>query len=252
MQIEIIDDCSDKVDIQKIINDNWKGRVKYTRLSRNVGHSFNFTESVRKAQGELVHLLHDDDLVKPGFYKTMAGLFSKYENIGAAFCRQEYIDDDDQFMFFSEPEMEEAGILDDALVKLAQKQRIQYCAMVVKRKAYEEVGGYVTKNIGCEDWEMWVRIAAHFPIGYEPEALALYRIHRTSMTLTDMRSGQDMRFLREAADIFTQYLPEEKRKEVSLFRNKHYAVYSLNNAKRMYDEFKDEEGAAAQLSETII
>lgn len=67
-----------------------------------------------------------------------------------------------------------------------------------------------------------------------------------------MRTGQDMRFLREAADIFTQYLPEDKREEVSLFRRKHYSVYSFNNAKRMYEEFNDEEGAAAQLSETII
>ncbi|MEO7356299.1 MAG: glycosyltransferase, partial [Ignavibacteria bacterium] len=251
MQIDIVDDCSTKVDIPKIIEENWKGRVGYHRLPKNVGHSFNFTESVRRAKGELVHLLHDDDLVKPGFYSKFENIFNKYENIGAAFCRQEYIDDDGKFMFYSELEMEEMGILDDALVKLAQKQRIQYCAMVIRRNAFEQIGGFVTKNIGCEDWEMWVRIASRFPIAYEPEALAQYRIHRKSMTLTDMRSGQDMRFLREAADIFTQYLPEEKRKEVTLFRNKHYAAYSLSNAKRMFEEFNDEEGAVAQLSETI-
>ncbi|MDQ3194011.1 MAG: glycosyltransferase, partial [Bacteroidota bacterium] len=252
MQIEFVDDCSTKADLEKFIYDNWKGRVEYHRLPKNVGHSFNFTESVRRARGEFVHLLHDDDRVKPGFYTRFESIFRKYKDAGAVFCRQEYIDDDGKFMFYSEPEMEETGILDDALVKLAQKQRIQYCAMVVRRKVYEQIGGYIPKNIGCEDWEMWVRIAAHFPIAYEPEALAEYRIHRKSMTLTDMRSGQDMRFLREAACIFTQYLPEDKREEVTLFRQKHYAVYSFNNAKRMYEEFNDEEGAAAQLSETII
>ncbi len=252
MQIDIVDDCSTKVDIPKIIEENWKGRVGYHRLPKNVGHSFNFTEAVRRAKGQLVHLLHDDDKVKPGFYEKFAAIFRKYEEAGAVFCRQEYIDDDDQFMFYSEPEMDETGILKDAVIRLAEKQRIQYCAMAVRRKVYEQIGGYIPKNIGCEDWEMWVRIAAHFPVAYEPEALALYRIHRKSMTLTDMRSGQDMRFLREAADIFTQYVPEEKREEVTLFRNKHYAVYSFNNAKRMFEEFNDEEGAAAQLSETII
>ncbi|MEP7147056.1 MAG: glycosyltransferase, partial [bacterium] len=252
MQIEFVDDCSTKADLEKFIYDNWKGRVEYYRLPKNVGHSFNFTESVRRARGEFVHLLHDDDRVKPGFYTRFESIFRKYKDAGAVFCRQEYIDDDGKFMFYSEPEMEETGILDDALVKLAQKQRIQYCAMVVRRKVYEQIGGYIPKNIGCEDWEMWVRIAAHFPIAYEPEALAEYRIHRKSMTLTDMRTGQDMRFLREAACIFTQYLPEDKREEVTLFRQKHYAVYSFNNAKRMYEEFNDEEGAAAQLSETII
>ncbi len=251
MQIEVVDDCSNKVDVERIIEDNWKGRVLYHRLPKNVGHSFNFTESVRRAKGELIQLLHDDDKVKPGFYTKFEDIFKKYETTGAVFCRQAYIDDDDNFMFYSEIEMENTGILEDALIKLAQKQRIQYCAMVVRRKVYEQIGGYIPKNIGCEDWEMWVRIAAHFPVAYNPEALAEYRIHRKSMTLTDMRSGQDMRFLREAADIFTQYLPEDKREEVTAFRNKHYSVYSFNNAKRMYEEFNDEEGASAQLSETI-
>ncbi|HMS65778.1 MAG TPA: glycosyltransferase [Ignavibacteria bacterium] len=139
MQIEVVDDCSTKVDVEKIVNDNWKGRVNYHRLPENVGHSFNFTECVRRSKGELVHLLHDDDKVKPGFYKIFESIFAKYENTGAVFCRQEYIDDDDKFMFHSELEMDDAGILDDALIKLAEKQRIQYCAMVVKREVYEKI-----------------------------------------------------------------------------------------------------------------
>lgn len=252
MQLEIIDDCSTKVDIPKIIEKIDDKRISYYRNPKNVGHSFNFTEAVRKSRGHLVHILHDDDLVKPGFYETFAGIFEEYKEIGAAYCRQEYIDDDGKTMFFSEPDLEKTGILDNALIKLAEKQRVQYCAMVVRRSAYEKVGGYVMKNIGCEDWEMWVRIASQFDIAYEPEALAKYRIHTTSMTLTDMRSGQDMRFLREAADIFTKYLPEEKQDEVSKKRNVHYGNYSFENAKKLFKQYDDEQGAAAQLSETII
>ncbi len=252
MQIEVVDDCSTKVDVKKIVEENWKGRVRYHRLPKNVGHSFNFTECIRRSVGELVHILHDDDMVKEGFYPKFKNKFAEFPEIGAAFCRQEYIDDDGKFMFFSDLELEEPGIIENAVVRLAEKQRIQYCAMVVKRSTYEKVGGYIAKNIGCEDWEMWVRIASQFPVAYQPEALAQYRIHRKSMTLTDMRSGQDMRFLKEAADVFTQYLPEEKRDEVTQIRNKHYSVYSMGNARRMFEEFGDEEGAAAQLSETIL
>ncbi|MBK9226764.1 MAG: glycosyltransferase [Ignavibacteria bacterium] len=252
MQLEIIDDCSTKVDIPKIIEKIDDKRIGYYRNPKNVGHSFNFTEAVRKSRGHLVHILHDDDLVKPGFYEAFAKIFEEYKEIGAAYCRQEYIDDDGKTMFFSEPDLEKTGILDNALIKLAEKQRVQYCAMVVRRSAYEKVGGYVMKNIGCEDWEMWVRIASQFDIAYEPEALAKYRIHTTSMTLNDMRTGQDMRFLREAADIFTKYLPEEKREEVSKKRNVHYGNYSFENAKKLFKQYDDEQGAAAQLTETII
>ena len=253
MQIEVVDDCSKKVDVEKIINDNWNERVTYHRLSKNVGHSFNFTECIKRSKGELIHFLHEDDMVKPGFYSTFENIFKNYTKIGAAFCRQEYIDEEGKLKFYSPPEMDEPGILEDALVKLAEKQRIQYCAMVIRRKVFEQLGGFIPKNIGCEDWEMWVRIAKSYPIAYEPQALASYRVHNeSSMTLKDIRTGQDMRHMREAAEIFTQYLPEEKREEVTLSRNKHYAAYSLENAKKLYEEFNDEEGAAAQLSETIL
>ncbi|MEZ4691517.1 MAG: hypothetical protein R3A12_15720 [Ignavibacteria bacterium] len=62
----------------------------------------------------------------------------------------EYIDDDGNFMFFLILSLKSSGILENAVVKLAEKQRIQYCAMVVRRSTYEKVGGYIAKNIGCE------------------------------------------------------------------------------------------------------
>lgn len=251
MQIEIVDDCSDKVDIPKLIGDLGKGRIKYYRLPKNVGHSFNFTEALRRSKGKYIHLLHDDDYVKPGFYKKFGEIFEKFPEAGAVYCRQEYIDDTGKFLFNSEPDLNETGYLEDALIKIAERQRIQYCAMAVKRSTYEKTGGFIRKNIGCEDWEMWVRIAAKFKIVYEPEIYATYRIHRTSMTLNDMRTGQDMRFLTEAVDIFNQYLPKEKRKEVKKFTKKYYAGYSFRNSMMLLDEQSDEKGAAEQLTETI-
>ncbi len=252
MQLEIVDDCSTKVDIPAMLSKLGDKRVLYYRNPKNVGHSFNFTEAVRRSRGHIVQILHDDDLVKPGFYGSFAEAFDKFPTAGAVYCRQEYIDDDGKTMFFSNPDLESPGLLEDAVVKLAERQRIQYCAMAVRRSTYEKVGGYLMKNIGCEDWEMWVRIASQFDIAYLPEALAKYRIHTTSMTLTDMRSGQDMRFMREAADIFTQYVPEELRDEVTRKRNVHYGNYSFENAKKLFKQNNDEVGAAAQLSETII
>ena len=251
MQIEVVDDCSPDVDVEKLVKEFGNSRIGFYRNPVNLGHSFNFTECIRRAKGELIHLLHEDDLVKPGFYKKFEEIFDKYETIGAAYCRQEYIDEEGNTMFFSDTDLPETGIMDDAVILLAEKQRIQYCSMVVKRSSYEKTGGFMMKNIGCEDWEMWVRLAANFPVAYITDALAKYRIHRSSMTGGDMRTGRDMRDLRESASVFTEYLPKEKRKEVTLKRNEHYAAYSFENAKKMLIEFKDEEGAAAQLSETI-
>ncbi|HMS35129.1 MAG TPA: glycosyltransferase [Ignavibacteria bacterium] len=252
MQIRVVDDCSPDIDVEKIIKENWGSRIEFYKQPVNIGHSFNFTECIRQSKGKYIHIIHTDDKVAEGFYSRFEKMFESNPEIGAAFCRQEYIDDYGNHLFDSELEMEESGIFKDALIKLAEKQRIQYCSMVVKRSVYEQVGGFIRKNIGCEDWEMWVRIASKVEIGYIIWTLAQYRIHKSSMTGNDKRTGKDIKDLREAADIFTKYLPEKKREEVSLIRNRHYSVYSFNNAKSMYEEFNDEEGAAAQLNETIL
>lgn len=251
MQIEIVDDCSTIVDVGKLVSELGNDRINFYRQPKNLGHSRIFTDCLKRAKGKLIHLLHQDDKIAPDFYQTFENIFENYTDIGAAYCRQKYVNEKGEVITFSNPDREETGILEDALILLAEKQRIQYCGIVVKREVYENLGGFIPSNIGCEDWEMWVRIAAHYPIVYEPRALAIYRMHSLSMSSRNMRTGKDMKDLQLALDIFNEYLPEEKRKEVKLFSRKHYAQYSFRNAKRLLTELNDEEGASAQLSETI-
>ena len=251
VQIEIVDDHSLKVDVKELIGDTGKGRISIFRNSVNLGHSLNYNECIRRSRGKLIHFLHQDDRILPGFYKTFEDIFSRYKSIGAAYCRQAYIDDFGQLISYSYLDMEETGILEDAVVKLAERQRIQHCAMVVKREVYEQAGGFFTKNIGCEDWEMWVRIAAEFPVAYEITPLAEYRVHSSSMSSRNMRTGKDMKDLMEAVNIFNAYLPEEYKEQIKLKTRKYYADYSFKNVKKLMYEYKDEEGAASQLSETI-
>lgn len=252
MQIMVVDDRSNRVDVQAMLRQYGNSRVKLYVNPGNVGHSFNFTQCIRQSRGKLIHILHCDDIVYPGFYKKFEEDFEKFPDAGAVYCRQAYIDENSIKKYYSEPDLTETGYLENAVVRLAERQRIQYCGMVVKRSVYEDVGGFINKNIGCEDWEMWVRIASKYPIVHDPAPLAGYRVHHgTSMTLKDMRTGQDMRFLRESAAIFNEYLPEQFQDEVKTYRQRYYGNFSFKNTKMLIEEHKDEEGAAAQISETI-
>ena len=47
--------------------------------------------------------------------------------------------------------------------------------MVVKREVYAQLGGYDESLRYGEDWEMWVRIAASYPVGYQTQPLAEFR-----------------------------------------------------------------------------
>ena len=75
-------------------------------------------------------------------------------------------------------------------------------SIVVRRDVYEALGGFDDRLRCSEDWEMWVRIAARYPVWYETEPLALYRMHANSNTGRHVRTAEDIRYTREAIDLF--------------------------------------------------
>jgi hypothetical protein len=64
---------------------------------------------------------------------------------------------------------------------------------VVRRAAYERVGGFRTDLPHAADWEMWTRLAAHGPIVFVDQVLACYRRHHTSDTSARVRTGANVR-----------------------------------------------------------
>ena len=69
-----------------------------------------------------------------------------------------------------------------------------------------------------EDWEMWVRIAAHFPVWYEPEPLALYRVHDSS--ITQHREHCVRPRLRDVIELNRRVLPPERADQISRRRGR--------------------------------
>ena len=104
----------------------------------------------------------------------------------------------------------EEGILENWLLKIAERQRTQYCAVTVKRETYEKLGGFYGVKYG-EDWEMWTRIAAQYPVAYTPEVLAEYRRHSASISGQSFSDGQYMRDLKWVIATIQKILPEEEK-----------------------------------------
>jgi len=118
---------------------------------------------------------------------------SKIEpDIQAAFCRVITIDEDDGWIEMSERESVRPGIIPDLIDRLAVYNHIMFPSIVVRRTAFEQLGGFHPDLFHAADWDMWKRIAARFPVWYEPEPLALYRIHTRSDTSRLMRTGANI------------------------------------------------------------
>jgi glycosyltransferase involved in cell wall biosynthesis len=234
MQIEVVDDRSIIDDPAAVVAEVAPGRVAFYRQSRNVGHTKNFETCLRRARGKVVHLLHGDDYVLDGFYHKLQQAFEIQPEIGAAFCRQIFMDDAGNWKAYSPLEQPESGILNNGLERLALEQRIMTPSIVVLRDVYERLGGFDSRLICTEDWEMWVRIAAQYAIWYETEPLAAYRMHSDSNTGRHVRNGDDMRYTLMAIEMFGTYLPQGKAGEISRRARETYAISALNMAYSLF------------------
>lgn len=230
MQIEVIDDRSTDDDPAAVVAELGQGRVGFYQQPENVGVTKNFETCLKRSRGQLIHLLHGDDYVREGFYRKMEQAFETRPDIGAAFCRQIFMNQEGHQQALSDLEQTESGILTNWLERLATEQRIMTPSIVVRREAYEKLGGFDHRLICSEDWEMWVRIAANYPIWYEVEPLAVYRMHSNSNTGRHIRTGEDMRYTREAIAIFKSYLPDAIAERVSTQARETYAFSALDMA----------------------
>ena len=206
MQIEVVDDCSTD-GVEQVVAELGRGRVDFFRQPKNLGSTRNFSSCLRRARGELVHLLHSDDVVLPGFYETLGRPFHAHPELGAAFCRYQVLDGDGNRLQLGQLEQRQPGILDGWLGQIALGQRLQTPCMVVRRTVYEQLGGFDERLYFSEDWEMWVRIAARYPVWYQPEPLALYRMHSSSISGSNQRTGADVADLRQAIALNREHLP---------------------------------------------
>jgi glycosyltransferase involved in cell wall biosynthesis len=246
MQIEVCDDASSDANVKQIVEEVGGGRVSYFRQESNVGSLRNFETCLNRSRGRLIHLLHGDDKIRPGFYRRMEALFSHHPDIGMGFCRYYSIDQEDITESLSDLERVEAGILDNWLSRIACRQRIQVPAVVVPRKIYERLGSFYGVHYG-EDWEMWIRIAAHYPVGYVPEPLADYRKHNFSITGQYVLTGQNIRDLKKVMEISRQYFSAEQWQLIHKKARRFYAQYAINTARKIWGRCQNGAGTRAQI-----
>jgi GT2 family glycosyltransferase len=249
MQIEVVDDCSTEP-VADLVAELGGGRVELFRQPANVGNARNFSTCVQRARGELVHLLHSDDAVLPGFYEALAAAFARHPELGAAFCSYLPMTADGRRHAPVARLQEQAGILPNWLERIAGGQKLQTPCMVVRRAVYERLGGFDERIRYGEDWEMWVRVAARYPVWYEPRALAAYRVHPESISGRTHRTGADVADLRRVIESNRELLPAGREPAITRRVSRVTAVTALRRGARAFGH-GDRETARAQAREAF-
>ena len=192
MQIEVVDDCSNRDDPAAVVAEFGQGRVKFFRQPSNLGATGNFNSCLRRSRGRLVHLLHGDDFVLPDYYRKVGMAFEQHQGVSIVASRCFVVDRTGSIERLSQryPSLE-APTTDGR--PLCANNELYTPGVAVRRKAYEELGGFHSELVHTADWEMWLRLFFRTGGLAINAPLSSYRVHDSNDTSKLAQTGENLR-----------------------------------------------------------
>jgi glycosyltransferase involved in cell wall biosynthesis len=229
-EIIVVDDAS-RDDPGRVVDALGQGRVRFRPNPGHLGAIGTFNRCLELATGELVHLLHGDDLVRPGFYPAMEQALGD-QTVVAAVCRVQDVAADGSPLYVTRSYRRGTGVWSDALDALAVSNRVRAPGIVVRRSAYERFGGYRTDLPHAADWEMWTRLAAHGPVIFVDQVLAGYRRHGSSDTSVRAETGANIRERVTAIGVIAAHVAPDRRGRTTRRALAYAVVFATRTALR--------------------
>jgi hypothetical protein len=206
MEIDVVDNCSTDDDPESLVKEVCGSRVGFYRQLKNEGAVANFNACIQRSRGHLIHILHSDDYLLPGFYAEIERLSALYERVALLATRCFYVEENDVITGVTKriPELESAGRSVEALY---YDTPIVFPGVVIRREFYEACGGYMPLLVQNCDREMWARAVSSGGGVLSTNVLACYRQSTSSISAAMTRSGENVRDLLRVAEVFCNKYP---------------------------------------------
>jgi glycosyltransferase involved in cell wall biosynthesis len=175
MQIEVVDDCSTESDVEAVVKGICPKGISFYRQPRRIGLAANWNACIERARGELVHILHDDDFVSPGYYKEIESLAAKQPEIGLYATRCFFVDRE-SIIFSVTPRVGELERAAKSATPFFYETPIQCPGVTIRRRSYRELGGFRADLQYVLDCEMWARVASNHGAIVSSNIEAFYRL----------------------------------------------------------------------------
>lgn len=242
IEIIVVDDGSTDDTLARI--QAYGQRIRCVQQANSGGAASPRNRALSLAKGEFIFFFDSDDLMLGGKIAATLDMFATQPGLGLVFTNFETIDSNGHRLkenFLSEyPTIRELEAdrrdhyvltSDFAHSRLAQENFIGTSSAAVPRRVMDEIGPFNIDYYCGEDWDMWLRIAERYPIGYLPRILHSYRRHDGNITASD-----PMRTITSQIAMMTKHLKassnqEFRRKIVAMIAERHFSLAYIHYRK---------------------
>jgi glycosyltransferase involved in cell wall biosynthesis len=177
VEVIVVDDGSTDDSIAKL----WRygKQIRYVQ-QQNKGVAAARNRGVQESVGELIAFLDSDDLWLPSKIEKQIEQFNARPELGLIHCG---------VIEFNEQTGRETRRLDGQQGWVANELLLLQrpvilgggSGLMIRRKIYQEIGGFDTDFSTSADWDLFYQIARRYQIGFIAEPLVMYRMHDSNM-----------------------------------------------------------------------
>jgi Glycosyl transferase family 2 len=145
----------------------------------NQGSTLAATRAFALARAPLVAILDADDVAMPDRLERQHLFLTEHEKVAVVGGAVNFVDENGSTFAEVQYPRADAAIRESFEVTTP----LANSAAMVRRNAYEHVGGYRSIFVMSHDLDMWLRLADSYELANLPEAVVRYRIHRSQETV---------------------------------------------------------------------
>lgn len=160
-------------------------RIKVIDLGENQGFCTALNRGIEIAQYEWIARMDSDDISVPDRFEKQMAFLADNPDIIVLGTYISHINAQGDILSVNAVGPTTRAEMQERIQK-AHPVYVMHGTVLMKREIVEKVGGYNVTFVAGEDIELFARMVKHGTILAMPEALYLYRIHGSSMSMTRM------------------------------------------------------------------
>lgn len=183
----VVSDDSTIADCRLIFEEQikvWSGAYQYQSNAPSLGMAGNWNECIRRASGQYILILHDDDYLEPRASLKILDSLRQYSQYSVLLFGVNVVNSQGRILkrqhFKQNHYLDHLGALERVLTN---SSFVRFPGIVIRKIGFEKVGYFDETIGGIADVHLWVRLFYEYGVVCSSSVTANYTVHSEALTM---------------------------------------------------------------------